>query len=87
MKTDFAAHLSPDRSAPMAAGQYAVAPYLASASLSAPRSSRADRLALQLGLALVIWGRRNVEHGPGRFEQRDRAVAGFVASWPAVSVN
>lgn len=79
MKTDLEAPLSPDRSAPVAAGQYSVAPHPASASLSASRGSRADRLALRLGLALVIWGRRNIEHVPDRFEQRDRTVAGFVA--------
>jgi hypothetical protein len=79
MKTDFEAPLSADRSAAVAAGQYAVAPHPASANLSASRSSRADRLALRLGLALVIWGRRNIEHVPDRFDRRDRAVAGFVA--------
>ena len=51
----------------------------ASARLTVSRSSLADRLALRLGLALVIWGRRNIERTPDRVEQRDRAVAGFVA--------
>lgn len=41
----------------------------------APRSSAADRLALRLGLALVIWGRRHV----ARVDARDRAIARFDA--------
>ena len=40
-------------------------------SLSVSRSSAADRLALRLGMALVIWGRRNVD----RVDARSRAAA------------
>jgi len=40
-----------------------------------PRSSAADRLALRLGMALVIWGRRHVD----RVDARNRAVARFTA--------
>jgi hypothetical protein len=50
-----------------------------SARLTVPPAMLADRLALRLGLALVIWGRRHIERTPERVEQRDRAVAGFVA--------
>lgn len=50
-----------------------------SAHLTGARTSVTDRLALRLGLALVIWGRRNIERTPDRAAQRDAAVAGFVA--------
>ena len=40
-----------------------------------PRSSAADRLALRLGMALVIWGRRHA----GRVDARGRAIARFDA--------
>ena len=48
-----------------------VATHPSSASLSVSSSSAADRLALRLGMALVIWGRRNVD----RVDTRGRAVA------------
>lgn len=50
-----------------------------SARLTASRTSFADRLALRLGLALVIWGRRNIERTSDQDALRERAVAGFVA--------
>ena len=65
---------SPDRPVP-----HQVVTHPSSARLTVSRSSLADRLALRLGLALVIWGRRHIERTPDRAEQRDRAVAGFVA--------
>ena len=42
-----------------------------SARLSVSRVGAADRLALRLGMALVIWGRRNVD----RVDARARAAA------------
>jgi len=48
-----------------------VATHPSAASLNVSRSSAADRLALRLGMALVIWGRRNVD----RVDARSRAVA------------
>ena len=51
--------------------QHRVATHPSSARLAASRSSAADRLALRLGMALVIWGRRNTE----RVDARTRAVA------------
>ena len=56
-----------------------LATHPSSARLTGPRASLADRLALRLGLALVIWGRRHIKRTPDRAEQRDHAVAGFVA--------
>jgi hypothetical protein len=58
---------------------YPLATHPSSARLTVSRSSLADRLALRLGLALVIWGRRHIERTPDRVEVRDRAVAGFIA--------
>ena len=55
-----------------------LATHPSSARLTVSRSSLADRLALRLGLALVIWGRRHIERTPDRIAERDRAVAGFV---------
>lgn len=48
-----------------------VATHPSAASLSVSRSSAADRLALRLGMALIIWGRRNVD----RVDARTRAIA------------
>ncbi|HEY4153379.1 MAG TPA: hypothetical protein VGM38_08670 [Pseudolysinimonas sp.] len=48
-----------------------VARHPSSASLSVSSSSGADRLALRLGMALVIWGRRHVD----RVDARNRALA------------
>jgi len=48
-----------------------VARHPSSASLSASSSSAADRLALRVGMALVIWGRRHVD----RVNARGRALA------------
>jgi hypothetical protein len=48
-----------------------VATHPAAASLSVSSSSAADRLALRLGMALVIWGRRHVD----RVDARSRAAA------------
>jgi hypothetical protein len=59
--------------------QHQLATHPSSARLIVARTSLADRLALRLGLALVIWGRRHIERTPDRIEQRDLAVAGFVA--------
>jgi hypothetical protein len=55
------AHPSPDRSP-----QSLVATHPTLARLTGPRSSAADRLALRLGVALVIWGRRHVDRGDSR---------------------
>lgn len=49
-----------------------VATHPSATSLSASSSSAADRLALRLGMALVIWGRRHVD----RVDARARAAAG-----------
>jgi hypothetical protein len=51
--------------------QNSVAAHPASARLTVSRVSAADRLALRLGMALVIWGRRNVD----RVDARARAAA------------
>jgi len=59
------AHPSPVRSS-----QH-VATHPSSAGLGASTSTAADRLALRLGMALVIWGRRNVD----RVDARNRAAA------------
>jgi hypothetical protein len=59
------AHPSPVRSS-----QH-VATHPSAGSLDVSRSTAADRLALRLGMALVIWGRRNVD----RSDARARAVA------------
>ena len=59
------AHPSPVRST-----QH-VATHPSAGSLDASRSTAADRLALRLGMALVIWGRRNVD----RADARTRAAA------------
>jgi hypothetical protein len=48
-----------------------VATHPSATSLSVSSSSAADRLALRLGMALVIWGRRHVDRG----DVRARAVA------------
>ncbi|MEO6117279.1 MAG: hypothetical protein ABIP33_12910 [Pseudolysinimonas sp.] len=48
-----------------------VATHPSAASLSVSSSSAADRLALRLGMALVIWGRRHVD----RVDSRSRVVA------------
>ena len=48
-----------------------VAIHPASTGLKVSSSSAADRLALRLGMALVIWGRRHVD----RVDSRNRAVA------------
>ena len=58
--------------------RHPLATHPSSARLTFSRATLADRLALRLGLALVIWGRRHVERTPDRAEQRDLAVAGFV---------
>lgn len=42
-----------------------------SSRLASQRTSAADRLALRLGMALVIWGRRNID----RADARSRAAA------------
>ena len=87
MKTDLEAPLSPDRSAPVAAAQYSVAPHPASASLSASRSSRADRLALRLGrpsLSGVAATSSTCRiDSSNAIEQLPASSPG----WPAVSVN
>ena len=57
---------SPDRSV-----QHRVATHPSSARLTVPPRGAADRVALRLGMALVIWGRRNVD----RVDTRGRAVA------------
>jgi hypothetical protein len=59
------AHPSPVRST-----QH-VATHPSAASLDVSRSTAADRIALRLGMALVIWGRRNVD----RADARTRAAA------------
>jgi len=59
------AHPSPVRST-----QH-VATHPSAGSLDASRSTAADRVALRLGMALVIWGRRNVD----RADARSRAAA------------
>ena len=59
------AHPSPVRST-----QH-VATHPSAARLSVSRSSAADRLALRLGMALVIWGRRNAD----RVDTRSVSVA------------
>ena len=51
--------------------QNRVATHPSSARLTVSRVSAADRLALRLGMALVIWGRRNVD----RVDARARARA------------
>jgi hypothetical protein len=48
-----------------------VARHPSSASLSVSSSSAADRLALRLGMALVIWGRRHAD----RVDSRSRVHA------------
>jgi hypothetical protein len=48
-----------------------VATHPSAAGLTVSRSSAADRLALRVGVALVIWGRRTV----GRADARSRAAA------------
>ena len=75
MNTILEAPVSPERH-PV---PHPLATHPSSARLTVSRSSLADRLALRLGLALVIWGRRHIERTPDRIEVRDRAVAGFVA--------
>lgn len=74
MNTTLEAPASPDRSITARASTDP-----SSARRRSSRRSAADRLALRLGMALVIWGRRNIDRAPDRVEQRDRAVAGFVA--------
>lgn len=62
---------SPDHPIPRA-----VAAHPLSVRPSAARVGAADRLALRLGMALVIWGRRNVDRAArDRVAARDRAVA------------
>jgi len=63
-------HLLEAPSSPVRSSQH-VATHPSSASLSVSSSTVADRLALRLGMALVIWGRRNVD----RVDARSRAVA------------
>ena len=75
MNTTLEAPVSPDRR-PV---PHQLATHPSSARLTVSRSSLADRLALRLGLALVIWGRRHIHRIPDRVEHRDLAVAGFVA--------
>jgi hypothetical protein len=60
-------------SSPVRSSQH-VATHPSAASLSTSSSSAADRLALRLGMALVIWGRRHVD----RVDARARAAAGAV---------
>jgi hypothetical protein len=60
-------------SSPVRSSQH-VATHPSAASLSTSSSSAADRLALRLGMALVIWGRRHVD----RVDARSRAAAGAV---------
>ena len=70
MNTTLEAPPGPDRSVPLR-----VTTQPSSARPTVPRSSAADRLALRLGLALVIWGRRHVD----RADARHRALALRVA--------
>jgi len=53
------------------ASSHHVARHPSSASLSVSNSSAADRLALRIGMALVIWGRRHVD----RVNARSRALS------------
>lgn len=72
MNTTLEAPVSPERSTQRLASRPS------SARVTVSSTSLADRLALRLGLALVIWGRRHVDRTPDRAIQREQAVAGFV---------
>ncbi|MEP6844208.1 MAG: hypothetical protein ABJA11_11840 [Pseudolysinimonas sp.] len=63
------------RPSPDPSVQHRVATHPSSARLTVSRGSATDRLALRLGMALVIWGRRHVD----RVDARSRAVALDVA--------